>query len=80
VALVSWAASRSRGEEALLYTRRDNEGKTERERERERERAWGGGAAESYATGRREAARTGQDSRRSVFAFQPLCPFQFRST
>jgi hypothetical protein len=34
VALVSWAASRSRGEEALLYTRRDNEGKTERERER----------------------------------------------
>jgi hypothetical protein len=74
VALVSWAASRSRGEEALLYTRRENEGKTERER------AWGGGAAESYATGRREAARTGQDSRRSVFAFQPLCPFQFRST
>jgi hypothetical protein len=36
VALVSWAASRSRGEEALLYTRRENEGKTERERERER--------------------------------------------
>jgi hypothetical protein len=65
VARVSWAASRSRGEEAL-YTRREKEGKTGREC------VWGGGA-ESDATGRREAARTGQDSRRSVFAFQPLC-------